>query len=122
MASNYVIHTVTEDILLQPVLACCSCSALEEFMIMCYINLTYLLTIKYLTDTIYSKRFIIMVALCNRADHYNFALWFLLLLFFPHPISAAVDWMSTIIIIIIIIISYERQSNIIVKKNFKVWP
>jgi len=45
-----------------------------------------------------------MVALCNRADHYIFALWFLcvnkyyylltyfFLLFFPRLISAAVDW------------------------------
>jgi len=42
---------------------------------------------------------IIMVALWNRADHYIFALWFLLLLssFFPHLISAVADWMSTIL-------------------------
>jgi len=40
---------------------------------------------------------IIMVALCNRADHYIFALWFLLSSFLPHLISAAVDWMSTIL-------------------------
>jgi len=39
---------------------------------------------------------IIMVALCNRADHYIFALWFLLS-FLPRLISAAVDWMSTIL-------------------------
>jgi len=42
-----------------------------------------------------------MVALCNRADHYIFALWFLLSFylssFFPRLISAAVDWMSTIL-------------------------
>ena len=63
-----------------------------------YINLTYLITINYLTDTIYIKRFIIMVTLCNRAHQYIFALWFLLLLLlFPRPISAAVDWMSTIL-------------------------
>jgi len=39
-----------------------------------------------------------MVALCNRADHYIFALWFLasfFLLFFPRLISAVGDWMST---------------------------
>ena len=40
-----------------------------------------------------------MVTLWNRADHYIFALWFLLsfflfLLFFPRLISAATDWMS----------------------------
>ena len=39
----------------------------------------------------------IMVALCNRADHYIFALWFLFSSFFPRLISAAVDWMSTIL-------------------------
>jgi len=40
-----------------------------------------------------------MVALCNRADHYIFALWFLsfyfLSSFFPRLISAVRYWMST---------------------------
>ena len=42
---------------------------------------------------------IIMVALCNRADHYIFILWFLLsiCLFFPHLISAVAEWMSAIL-------------------------
>ena len=44
---------------------------------------------------------IIMVALCNRADHYIFALWFLslffFLLFFPRLISVLGEWMSTIL-------------------------
>jgi len=44
---------------------------------------------------------IIMVALCNRADHYIFMLWFVLFLlsffFFPRLISAVGDWMSTIL-------------------------
>ena len=41
---------------------------------------------------------LIMVALCNRADHYIFMLWFvLLLLFFPRLISDAADWMSAIL-------------------------
>ena len=42
---------------------------------------------------------LIMVALCNRADHYIFALWFLSIFFpfFPRLISAAVGWMSTIL-------------------------
>jgi len=43
---------------------------------------------------------LIMAALCTRAGHYIFALWFLsffLLSFFPRLISAAVDWMSTIL-------------------------
>jgi len=45
---------------------------------------------------------LIMVALCNRADHYIFALLFLsiyllLLSFFRRLISAAVRWMSTIL-------------------------
>jgi len=41
----------------------------------------------------------IMVALCNRADHYIFALCFLsfFFLFFPRLISVAVDWMPTIL-------------------------
>ena len=42
-----------------------------------------------------------MVALCNRADHYIFMLWFVLLLsfflFFPRLISAVGDWMFTIL-------------------------
>ena len=49
---------------------------------------------------------VIMVALCNRADHYIFALWFLSIffpssffrLFFPRLISAVRDWMSTILL------------------------
>jgi len=40
---------------------------------------------------------VIMVALWNRADHYIFALWLLLLSFFPRLISAAADWMSAIL-------------------------
>jgi len=41
-----------------------------------------------------------MVVLWNRADHYIFALWFLLsiyLLFLPRLISAVADWMSAIL-------------------------
>jgi len=38
---------------------------------------------------------VIMVALWNRADHYIFMLWFLLL--FPRLISAVTDWMSAIL-------------------------
>jgi len=37
---------------------------------------------------------VIMVALWNRADHYIFALWFLL---FPCLIWAVADWMSAIL-------------------------
>jgi len=45
---------------------------------------------------------IFMAALCNRAGHYIFALWFLssifyLSSFFPRLISAAAGWMSTIL-------------------------
>jgi len=46
------------------------------------------------------ERGLFMVALCNRADHYIFALWFLsssFFLFFPRLISAVGDWMSTIL-------------------------
>jgi len=38
---------------------------------------------------------VVMVALCNRADHYIFALWFLS--FLPRLILAVGDWMSTIL-------------------------
>jgi len=41
-------------------------------------------------------RFIFMVALWNRTDHYIFARWFLLS-FFPCLISAIADWMSAIL-------------------------
>jgi len=43
---------------------------------------------------------LIMVALCNRADHYIFVRDFYLsffFLFFPRLISAAIGWMSTIL-------------------------
>ena len=40
---------------------------------------------------------LIMVALCNRADHYIFIL-FLLSSFFPRLISAVGDWMLTILL------------------------
>ena len=41
-----------------------------------------------------------MAAVCNRAGHYIFALWFVLLsssIFFPRLISAVKSWMSTIL-------------------------
>ena len=42
--------------------------------------------------------FFLMVALCNRAEHYIFSLWFLsFFFFFPRLISAVGDWMSTIL-------------------------
>jgi len=37
-----------------------------------------------------------MAALCNRAGHYIFALWFLSS-FFPCLISAVTDWISAIL-------------------------
>jgi len=43
---------------------------------------------------------LIMAALCNTAGHYIFALWFLsssVFFFFPRLISAAADWISTIL-------------------------
>ena len=52
-------------------------------------------------EFLWCKAKLFMVALCNRADHYIFMLWFVLLLlllsFFPHLISAAADWMSAIL-------------------------
>jgi len=39
----------------------------------------------------------VMVALSNRADHYVFILWFLLLSFFPHLVSAVAELMSAIL-------------------------
>jgi len=51
--------------------------------------------------SIASEFHFIMVALCNRADHYIFMLWFVLsfffLSFFPRLISAVGDWMFTIL-------------------------
>jgi len=44
----------------------------------------------------------VMAALCNRAGHYILALWFLsfycLSSFFPRPISAVAEWISTILL------------------------
>ena len=53
----------------------------------------------YSSQLAVSVGLIILVALCNRADHYIFALLFLCidLLFFPRLISAAAGWMSTIL-------------------------
>jgi len=48
-----------------------------------------------------SAHVLVMAALRNRAGHYIFALWFLYsicLSIFPHLISAAADWMSTILL------------------------
>jgi len=41
-----------------------------------------------------------MVALCNRARHYIFVVWFLLSIFyvFPRLFSAIADWMSDILL------------------------
>jgi len=38
-----------------------------------------------------------MATLWNRARHYIFALWFLSSFFLPRLISAAADWMSTLL-------------------------
>jgi len=61
-----------------------------------------ILSLPLLKHTVYiphnSDILLIMVTLCNTADHYIFTLWFLLLLFLPHLISASVDWMSTILL------------------------
>jgi len=41
---------------------------------------------------------LVLAALCSRCGHYIFALWFLSSIFlFPRLISAAADWMSTIL-------------------------
>jgi len=47
-------------------------------------------------NAVANDKLLIMVALCNRADHYIFMLWFVLL-FFPRLISTVGDWMSTIL-------------------------
>jgi len=66
------------------------------------ILLTYFNECSILLTATHSQNFaiLIMVALCNRADHYIFILFlsffFLLLLFFPRLISAVGDWMFTI--------------------------
>jgi len=43
----------------------------------------------------FQRRLFVMVAVCNRADHYIFALWFLP--FFPRLISVVADWMSAVL-------------------------
>jgi len=49
----------------------------------------------------FSSLILFMVALWNRADHYIFALWFLLpiviFFFFARLISAVADWVSAIL-------------------------
>jgi len=42
------------------------------------------------------KTAVFMVAICNTADHYIFALSFLSIFFFPRLISAVGDWVFTI--------------------------
>jgi len=65
------------------------------------INFTFL--VSRLAQIVLEKRpldrcLFVMVALWNRADHYIFALWFLLsFFFFPRLISALADWMSAIL-------------------------
>ena len=39
----------------------------------------------------------VMAALCNRAGHYIFTLWFVKS-FFPRLMSVVIDWMSTILL------------------------
>ena len=51
--------------------------------------------ILYLRVTQPMSNMFFMVGLCNRADHYIFALLFLSSIFFPRLISAAAGWMST---------------------------
>jgi len=67
--------------------------ALPYFLSFCHFNASRFLLLVL---------FLIMVALCNRADHYIFILFrllssFFFLLFFPRLISAVEDWMSTIL-------------------------
>jgi len=56
------------------------------------------------TITLGIGHILVMAALCNRAGHYIFALWFLscvsiyLFIFFPRLIAAATVWMSTILL------------------------
>ena len=52
------------------------------------------------SDVKYDLRKIFIAALWNRAGHYIFALWFLLLssIFFRRLISDVADWMSTILL------------------------
>ena len=67
-------------------------ASLFEMLVWCCRNVVLVKLIKVF--------FFFMAALCNRASHYIFALWFVLLLlssFFPRLISAAADWMSAIL-------------------------
>ena len=67
----------------------------------CY-NLSYIESTIYLQPANCKQVVILfMVALCDRETIYIFMLWFVLLssffFFFPRLISAAADWMSTIL-------------------------
>ena len=69
-------------------------------IIQCTMTIGFCLTGQFLSD--HGMVPLIMAALCNRAGHYIFVLWFVssffLSIFFPHLISAVVDWMSTILL------------------------
>jgi len=63
------------------------------------LEVTYALHLKLVGKPVYDFLFvIIMIALCNRADHYILALSFLsFFFFFAGLISAVGDWMPTIL-------------------------
>ena len=61
------------------------------------LKVLYIHTLDALT-VVFKYFLLFMAALWNRAGHYIFILWFLLLSsFFPCVFSAVADWMSTIL-------------------------
>ena len=87
----------TSDIILQEEISISVCIQTGQIKF----NFTSVSVLNYtviLTSTSFHKYLnLIIVALCNRADHYILILWLLLSSsFFPRLISAVGDWMSTI--------------------------
>jgi len=65
--------------------------------------LNYRLLLRETINDFNAQHFLVLVvaAQCNKAGHYIFALWFLVVLsvyVFPRLISAVAEWMSTILL------------------------
>ena len=71
----------------------------QQFAVCCSSRNSWRNLARYSATNILNN-YIIKVALCNRADHYIFALWYVsifFIFFFRRLISVAADWMSTIL-------------------------
>jgi len=60
-----------------------------------YLKVRHVILAMSISEVVCLPRVLVMVALCNRADHNIFMLF--ILLFFPRLISAVGDWMFTIL-------------------------